>query len=54
MTVPEKNADRLLQLAESVCDKTASRADLAELDALLLGDDNARRRYLDYCQLHFT
>ena len=54
MTERAINADRLLDLAEAICDETASVNDAAQLNTILLADENARRRYLDYCQLHFT
>jgi hypothetical protein len=47
-------ADRFLYLVSAVCDGVASRSELDELDALLLANPDARRRYLDLCQLHFT
>ena len=43
--------DRVLDLAEAIFDKTASEAELAELDAMLLADHAARDRYLDYCRM---
>ncbi len=46
------NDDRLLRLAEAVCEKMATPAELAELDALLLADDAACQRYLSYCRMH--
>jgi len=46
------NDDRLLRLAEAVCEKTATPENLAELDALLLADDAACHRYLSYCRMH--
>ena len=54
MTDSSMISERLLRLAETICDETASADDFAQLDALLLDDENARRRFLDYCQLHFT
>ena len=47
-------ADRLLHLAEAICDETATEQDAVELDAILLADADGRRRFLDYCQLHFV
>ena len=46
------NADHLLDLAEAVCDKTASKNDLVELKSLLLVDQTSCRRYLLYCEMH--
>lgn len=54
MTELAVNADRLLRLTEAVCDTDASQDDLAELDTLLLADDKACCRYLNYCELHFA
>ena len=48
------NADRLLDLAEAVCDESASEADRAELDAMLVGNQEARQQYLEYCRLHIS
>ena len=44
--------DRLLRLAEAVCEKTASSEELAELDSLLLADEASCYRYLSYCRMH--
>lgn len=44
--------DRLLRLAEAVCEKTATAAELAELDSLLLTDETLCYRYLSYCRMH--
>jgi hypothetical protein len=46
------NDDRLLDLAELICDESASDVELAELDAFLLGDQASRRRYWDYCRIN--
>ena len=46
------NADRVLELAGAVCNGMASRDDLAELDSMLLSDEDSCRRYLFYCDLH--
>ena len=53
MSEPSLLNDRLLELAGNVCSKTASDAELAELNALLRqSDEDAYRRYLRYCQIH--
>ena len=44
--------DRVLDLAEAVCDDAASSAECAELDSLVLADETVRRNYWDYCQMH--
>lgn len=54
MSTSAINGDRMLALAEAVCDETASDKDCVELNAILVADENARRRYLDFCHLHFT
>jgi hypothetical protein len=48
------NVDRLLHLAETVCDASASDSDYVELDAILRADPTSRRRYWDYCRMHVT
>ncbi len=48
------NVDRLLYLAERVCDENASDNDYVELDTILRADAESRRRYLDYCRMHVT
>jgi hypothetical protein len=48
------NVDRLLDLAEAVCEKSASPGDLAELDSVLLADGESRRCYMDYCWMHVS
>ena len=48
------HVDRLLDLAEAVCDESASLNDVAELDTILFADQRARYDYLDYCRLHVT
>jgi hypothetical protein len=52
MSGPAANTDRVLELAEAVCSKTASKADLAELKSLLLTDQSSCRRYVLYCHMH--
>jgi hypothetical protein len=47
-----RNADHLEELVGAVCSKGASQDDFAELNALLLSDEAARRFYLRYCQMH--
>ena len=54
MTNLTLETDRLLHLAEVICDENASEDDFIQLDAILLADEHARRRYLDYCELHFA
>lgn len=54
MSDPAKNADSLLRLAEAVCDETATAEEFGQLDFLLAGDEQSRRVYLDYCELHFA
>ena len=54
MIAPSDNTGRLLYLADVVCDGRASDTDLAELDAILSGDETIRQEYFDYCQLHAT
>jgi hypothetical protein len=54
MTERVTHADHLFHLAEAVCDETASEGDVVELDEILFKDENSRRRYQDYCRLHFT
>ncbi len=54
MSEPACNVDRLLDLAEAVCDKTASQGELAELDSVLLTDEASRRGYLGYCRMHVS
>lgn len=51
MTDSPNNADRVLDLAESIFDDGASPEMLAELDNILLADGDSRDRYLDYCRL---
>ena len=48
------NIDRVLDLAEAVCDDFASQDDLVELNSLLLTDDRCRYQYLDYCRMHVS
>ena len=43
--------DRLSDLTQAICDNRASEDDFAELDAILLADQAARRYFLDSCQL---
>ena len=45
------NVDRLLYLAEMVCDESASKNELAELNSILLTDDASRRCYLNYYRM---
>ena len=52
MSDPHAKAEHLLDLAGIACDDVPSDDELAELDALLLGDEPSRRRYLDYCRIH--
>jgi hypothetical protein len=52
MSKPTTNADRLLDLAEAVCDKVASQEDIEELDSALLANDESLQRYLAYCRMH--
>ena len=52
MTSDAANADRLTPLVESVFDKSASESDVNELNAILLNNAVARRRFVEYCQLH--
>ena len=54
MTNRATDTDRLLYLAEVVCDENASEGDCVELNSILLADEGLRRRFMDYCQLHFT
>ena len=44
--------DRLLILAGSVCNETASEEDWLELDALIRGNEEMRRRYVEYFRIH--
>jgi hypothetical protein len=46
------NVDRLLDLTEEACDETASLNELAELDTLLLADQQSRDEYLEYYRMH--
>lgn len=48
----EINVDRVLNVAGLVCDETAAESDLAEMDAILLADQQSRNDYLDYCWMH--
>lgn len=48
----DAEVDRVLDLAEAVCDDAASSAECAELDSLVLVDETVRRNYWDYCQMH--
>ena len=48
----DAEVDRVLDLAEAVCDDAASSAECAELDSLVLADETVRRNYWDYCQMH--
>ena len=52
MTDLENNADRVLELAGAVCNRSASEEDLIALNTLLHADRNSRRRYVDYCWIH--
>jgi hypothetical protein len=45
-------ADRLVYLAEMVCNETASRAELEELDAAIVANKDARQFFFDYCRMH--
>jgi hypothetical protein len=45
-------SDRLLDLAGAVCNKTASKNDYSELDAILSADADSCRHYLRYCRMH--
>ena len=51
MTDSPNNADRVLDLAESIFDGGASPEMLDELDNILLADGDSRDRYLGYCRL---
>ena len=46
------STDRLMYLAESVCEESASDNDFIELDSILRTDCESRHRFLDYCQMH--
>ena len=46
------HSDRLLELAGAVCNRIATEDDCAELNAILLTDEQARNRYAEYCWLH--
>ena len=54
MTGNAANADRLMLLIESIFDDRASKADISELNSMLLGDAAARNRFVKYCQMHVT
>jgi hypothetical protein len=45
------NADRVIDIAEAVFDRTVSDDELVELNAILLADPVSRNRYLDYCRM---
>ena len=44
--------DRLLDLAGTVCDNSASQDECTELDSIMLADREAFRCYLGYCRMH--
>ena len=46
--------DRVLDLAEAICDQSASPHDFVELDSMVLADETSRGYYWDYCQMHVT
>jgi hypothetical protein len=52
MNDPTDSADPLCDLAGAICNGTASKKDLFELDSILLADEESCRRYLRYCQMH--
>ncbi len=54
MSQAPANIDRLMLLASAVCDEVASKAELAELDAILLANETDRLRYLDCCTIHIA
>ncbi len=45
------NADRVIDIAEAVFDRTVSDSEIVELNAILLADRVSRDRYLDYCRM---
>jgi len=46
------NIEQLSKLAGAVCEEVATCDDFVEMDAILLADQEARDRYLDYCWMH--
>ena len=52
MSDPAPNVDRVLDLAEAVCDEIASQNDFVELNSILLADKPHRRHYWGYCRMH--
>jgi hypothetical protein len=54
MSTPAINAERVRMLAAAVCDDTASRDELFELDTALRADERLRKSYVKYCQLHVS
>ena len=51
MSDSSSNVDRILDLTQAICDKSASENDFVELDAILLADEASRRYYLDSCRM---
>ncbi len=54
MSESTADVDRLLYLAEMVCDGNASEDHQVELDSILIADAESRRRYWDYCRMHIA
>ena len=52
MSDTANNVDRVLDLAEAICDENAAENVFAELDSMVLSDQASCRHYLGYCQMH--
>ncbi len=54
MTYESKHAAELAELMSALCDEYISDAQVARLEEMILVDEQARRFYLDYIDLHGT
>ncbi|MAG94112.1 MAG: hypothetical protein CMJ48_10220, partial [Planctomycetaceae bacterium] len=54
MTYESKHAAELAELMNALCDEYITDAQVARLEELILVDEEARRFYLDYIDLHGT
>ena len=54
MSVAHLQHEELVQLLEALCEDQLDRDGVTRLEELVLGDDDARRLYLEYVSLHGT
>ena len=54
MSVESLQHEELVQLLELLCEDRLDRDQAARLEAIVLGDEDARRMYLEYLSLHGT